>query len=155
MAFKLVAAGFGVVFGFMISWGHFTDPDEIRQMLLVEDLYLWKMFATAVAVGFAGSRLARGRRAWLVGERVTWTTACPQRRHFSGAVTFGIGWALAASCPAPIAPQLAQGIWWCAFTFAGVLGGVLLYQRRAAGATVDAGPDTPGDAAAPGAPAAA
>ena len=146
---RLTGLALGLVFGFMISWGHFTDPDEIRQMLLLEDLYLWKMFATAVAVAFVGSRLVRGRRAWLVRERVSWTTTRPASRHFTGAATFGVGWAVAASCPAPIAAQLAQGIWWSAFSFAGVAAGVLLYQRGAVHAPIDAGPDTPAEAPAP------
>lgn len=146
MRLKLVAAAFGALFGFMISWGHFTDPDEIRQMLLVEDLYLWKMFALAVAVGFVGSRLARGSRAWLVREPVAWVTASPQRRHLTGAATFGVGWAVAASCPAPIAAQLPQGVWWSLCTLAGVGVGVALYLRReeaVPGAISDAGPDSP------------
>ena len=154
MARRLTGLALGLVFGFMISWGHFTDPDEIREMLLLEDLYLWKMFATAVAVAFVGSRLVRGRRAWLVRERVSWTTSRPARRHFTGAATFGIGWAVAASCPAPIAAQLAQGVWWSAFTLAGVGAGVLVYQRRASEASLDAGPDTPGSARAAAIPAA-
>jgi hypothetical protein len=146
MRMKLAAAAFGVLFGFMISWGHFTDPDEIREMLLLEDLYLWKMFAAAVAVAFVGSRLVRGSRAWLVGERVDWATSRPERRHFAGAGLFGLGWAVAASCPAPIAAQFAQGVWWSLFTLAGVGAGVLLFQRRQANAGdahFDAGPDTP------------
>ena len=157
MARRLTGLGLGLLFGFMISWGHFTDPDEIREMLLLEDLYLWKMFATAAVVAFAGSRLVRGRRAWLVRERVSWTTSRPARRHFTGAAIFGVGWAVAASCPAPIAAQLAQGVWWSAFTLAGVGAGVLLYQRRAGEESLDAGPDTPGEERAvviPAAPAA-
>jgi uncharacterized membrane protein YedE/YeeE len=152
MTARLVGGAFGLLFGFMISWGHFTDPDEIREMLLLEDLYLWKMFATAVAVAFVGSRLVRGRRAWFVRERVSWTTSRPGSRHFAGAATFGLGWAIAASCPAPIAAQLAQGVWWSAFTLVGVGAGVLLYQRREAArpdARADAGPDTPAEPVAP------
>lgn len=148
MPARLVGLGFGALFGFMISWGHFTDPDEIREMLLLQDAYLWKMFATAVFVAFVGTRLIRGRRAWLVGERVSWTTARPARRHLVGATCFGVGWAVAASCPAPIAAQLAQGVWWSLFTLAGVGVGTLLYQRRVAhrGAVAfDVGPDTPAD----------
>ena len=153
MALRLTGLTLGVVFGFMISRGRFTDPDEIREMLLLEDFYLWKMFATAVVVAFIGSRMVRGRRAWLVRERVSWTTTRPAGRHLTGAATFGVGWAVAASCPAPIAAQLAQGIWWSAFSFAGVATGVLLYQRRAVGALVDAGPDTPAESPAAAVPA--
>lgn len=152
MAQRLAGVGFGLWFGFMISWGHFTDPDEIREMLLLQDLYLWKMFATAVAVAFVGSRLVRGRRAWLVRARVGWTTSRPERRHFAGAGVFGLGWAIAASCPAPIAAQLAQGVWWSLFPLAGIGAGVLIYQRRHAddGAPgFDAGPDTPAELPSP------
>jgi uncharacterized membrane protein YedE/YeeE len=148
MDFKLVAGAFGMVFGFMISWGRFTDPDEIRQMLLLEDLYLWKMFALAVTVAFVGSRLVRGSRAWLAREPVGWVTVRPERRHVTGSVVFGLGWAVAASCPAPIAAQLAQGVWWSVFTFAGVGAGVLLYLHREATAgagAIEAGPDSPAE----------
>lgn len=151
MRVKLVAWAFGAAFGFMISWGHFTDPDEIRQMLLLEDLYLWKMFALAVAIGFVGSRLVRGSRAWVVRERVSWATGRPEGRHVWGAAVFGLGWAVATSCPAPIAAQSTQGMWWSVFAFAGVGAGVLLYLRQqeaAPGAATDAGPDTPADLAA-------
>lgn len=58
-------------------------------------------------------------------------------------------WAVASSCPAPIAAQLAQGVWWSAFTFAGVGAGILLYLREQARrpmAAFDAGPDTPAEA---------
>ena len=152
MRLKLVSGAFGVLFGFMISWGHFTDPDEIQQMLLLEDLYLWKMFALAVGVAFIGTRLVRGRPARLVPGRISWTTARPTPRHIGGAAVFGVGWAVAASCPAPIAAQLAQGVWWSTFTFAGVGIGVLLYlrrQERTIVETLDVGPDTPAQPATP------
>ena len=60
---RAVAVGFGAVFGFAISWGQFTDPDRLREMLLPQDPYLYVMMATAVAIGFVGARLLRGRQA--------------------------------------------------------------------------------------------
>ena len=142
MRLRLAAGAFGVLFGFMISWGHFTDPDAIRSMLLLEDAYLWQMFVLAVAVAFVGLRLVRGRRARLTGEPIGWTTLRPQRRHVTGAAIFGLGWAIATACPAPIAAQLAQGMWWSVFAVAGIAFGVLLHARRSE--QVEAGPDTPG-----------
>ena len=50
-AVKAVGLGFGVVFGFLISWGQFTDPDRIRDMLLLNDLYLYAMMFSAMAIG--------------------------------------------------------------------------------------------------------
>ena len=146
---KAAALFFGAVFGFMISWGWFTDPDAIRDMLLLEDLYLWKMFALAVATAFVGTRLLRHRRSLVTHEEIDWVTSRPRRRHVTGAVIFGTGWAVTSACPAPIAAQLAQGIPWALFTVAGLVTGILLYQRGPAGVTaVDAGPDTPAEAGA-------
>ena len=87
------------------------------------------MMGTAVAVGFAGTRLLRRfARALLTGDPVSWETEGPRRRHVVGAAIFGVGWAIADTCPAPIAAQLGQGAPGL-FTFAGVLVGILGYLR--------------------------
>jgi uncharacterized membrane protein YedE/YeeE len=128
---RAAAFGFGAAFGIAMSWGQFVDPDRIRDMLLLSDPYLYLMMGTAVAVGFVGVRLLRrvGLRALLTGEPVTWETAKPARRYVIGSAIFGVGWAVADTCPAPIAAQLAQGALWSLFTFAGVLVGILAYLR--------------------------
>jgi uncharacterized membrane protein YedE/YeeE len=130
---RAVAVGFGAVFGFAISWGQFTNPDRLREMLLLQDPYLYVMMATAVTIGFVGARLLRRRhaRALVTGEPIAWTTTRPERRHVVGAAIFGVGWAITDSCPAPIAGQLAQGVAWSLFTIAGVMLGIALFFRRA------------------------
>jgi uncharacterized protein len=138
MGVRAAAAGFGVVFGFVISWGQFTDPDRIRDMLLLEDAYLYLMMATAVLVGFVGTRLLRRfrARALITGNLIGWDTTRPAPRHVAGAALFGIGWSISDSCPGPIAAQLTQGVGWSVFTAAGVGLGVLAYlvwQERRAG----------------------
>jgi uncharacterized protein len=130
---RAVAVGFGAVFGFAISWGQFTNPDRLREMLLLQDPYLYVMMATAVTIGFVGARLLRKRRAraLMTGAPIAWTTTRPERRHVVGAAIFGVGWAITDSCPAPIAGQLAQGVAWSLFTIAGVMLGIALFFRRA------------------------
>ena len=130
---RAVAVGFGAVFGFAISWGQFTNPDRLREMLLLQDPYLYVMMATAVTIGFVGARLLRKRRAraLMTGTPIAWTTTRPERRHVVGAAIFGVGWAITDSCPAPIAGQLAQGVAWSLFTIAGVMLGMALFFRRA------------------------
>jgi uncharacterized membrane protein YedE/YeeE len=130
---RAVAVGFGAVFGFAISWGQFTNPDRLREMLLLQDPYLYVMMATAVTIGFVGARLLRRRhaRALVTGVPIAWTTTRPERRHVVGAAIFGVGWAITDSCPAPIAGQLAQGVAWSLFTIAGVMLGIALFFRRA------------------------
>ena len=119
------------MFGFAISWGQFTDPDRLREMLLLEDPYLYLMMATAVAIGFVGVRLLRRAhaRALLTGTPVSWTTRRPERRHVVGSAIFGVGWAVTDSCPAPIAGQLAQGVLWSVITMVGLFRGIALSYR--------------------------
>jgi uncharacterized membrane protein YedE/YeeE len=128
----LAAGAFGSAFGFLISWGQFTDPDRIREMLLLEDFYLYLMMFTAMAVGFVGIRVVRRRRktALLTGEPISWKVEKPRANHIAGAAIFGLGWAISDSCPAPIAGQLAQGVLWAVPTIAGVLIGIELFFRR-------------------------
>ena len=128
---KGAALAIGAAFGFLISWGQFSDPDRIRDMLLLEDLYLYEMMLSAMAVGFIGIRLLRrrGARSLLTRETINWVTERPRSNHIAGAAIFGAGWAVADSCPAPIAAQLAQGVGWSVFTIAGVFAGIWLYFR--------------------------
>jgi uncharacterized protein len=132
LATALIATLLGAVFGFMLSWGQFMNPDRIRDMLLLEDPYLYEMMFSAIAVAYVGVRLLRRFhvRALIGGGLVSWVTERPAKHHLAGAAIFGLGWAITDSCPAPIAGQLAQGVWWSVFTIAGVFVGIELYLRR-------------------------
>src|SRR3954447_1993869 len=132
MRVRLAACFFGAGFGFLISWGQFSDPDRIRDMLLLSDPYLYLMMFSAIGVAFAGTWLLRRRnaRAILTGEPLSVERTRPERRHIVGAAIFGLGWAVADSCPAPIAAQLTQGVWWSICTIAGVFLGVEVSLRR-------------------------
>lgn len=129
---RVAAAVLGLAFGFLLSWVGMTDPDMIRRMLLLEDAYLFLVFFSAVAVAFVGVHALRWRntRSLLTGERVSWTTARPERRHVGGSVVFGAGWAIASTCPGPVAAQLGQGMVWSVFTTAGIVLGVVLHSLR-------------------------
>jgi uncharacterized membrane protein YedE/YeeE len=131
---RRAAAFVGVVFGFLLSWGQATSPDEIRQMLLLEDPYLYLMLGSGVLVATIGTRLLRRARAraLVTGEPVGWERLRPERRHVVGSALFGVGWAVSNACPGPIAAQLGQGFAWSLFTLAGVVVGVALYLRSPA-----------------------
>jgi uncharacterized protein len=131
LGIRVAAILFGSAFGFLLSWGQFTSPDRIRDMLLFEDLYLYEMMFSAMAIGFVGLRLLRRfhARALISGDVVSWVTERPARNHLIGAFLFGVGWAVTDSCPAPIAGQLAQGVWWSIATIAGVFVGIEIFFR--------------------------
>jgi uncharacterized membrane protein YedE/YeeE len=126
---RAAALGLGLVFGFALSWSGMTDPDLIRQMLLLQDAYFFLVMASSMAVAFAGVRILRARRAraLLTGDVVSWRTSRPSPRHVTGSVLFGAGWATSLSCPGPIAAQLGQGLFWSVFTIAGIAVGILVH----------------------------
>jgi uncharacterized protein len=129
---RAAAVACGVAFGFLISWGTLTDPDTIHRMLRLQDAYVFLMMGAAVGVGFVGVRLLtrRSRPALLTGEPIRARIDRIERRHVVGSAMFGLGWAIADTCPGPVAAQLGQGLPWALCTAAGVTGGVLLFQAR-------------------------
>ena len=120
----------GLVFGVTLSWTGMSDPDVIRGALLFKEAYLFLFFAAAVLTATIGVHLLRRRRALLTGERIDWQAVPVQRSHVAGSVVFGTGWALADTCPGPIATQVGQGVVWSLFTIAGVVAGIWLFLRR-------------------------
>ena len=138
-----MVAAFGAAFGFLLSWGTLTDPDTIREMLRLQDAYVFLMMGGAVAVGFAGVKLLTRRpaRALVTGEPVVVRTDRIERRHLAGSAMFGLGWAIADTCPGPVAAQLGQGLPWALCTAAGITGGVLLFQARRRAAAPARPPD--------------
>ena len=82
----LAAFVVGAVFGLTLAWSGMTNPDVLRDGLLFRDPYLMLFFASALATAFVGLRVLKVMqpRALLTGERVSWTTVRPQRRHVVG-----------------------------------------------------------------------
>ena len=137
MRTRLAALAVGVVFGLVLCWSRMADPDVIRSALLLEQSYLYLFFASAVLVAAVGGELVRRsrRRALLADASVGWSRQPTQRRHIVGGLVFGLGWAVADACPGPIATQLGQAIPGALATMAGVVLGIVLFQRGATGET--------------------
>ena len=129
---RLAVGAVGVVFGFVLAWSGMANPDVIRSGLLLDDFYLYGLFATALGTATVGLRLLRRfqARALLTREPIAWSVVRPARRHVVGSVLFGVGWAVSAACPGPIAAQLGGGAVWSLATLAGVLAGIKLYLVR-------------------------
>lgn len=131
---RSTGAAVGLVFGFVLCWSGMIDPNVIRSALLFESSYLFLFFGSAVLVATVGVELLRHlrARALLTGTPVNWTRERVGRRHIVGSLLFGVGWGVANACPGPIAAQIGQGILWTVPLLAGVVIGVLLFQRGGA-----------------------
>jgi uncharacterized protein len=126
------AAALGIAFGFAISWVHATDPDAIRQMLLLDDLYLFGVLGVSTVTAFVGMRALRRLRVrtLVTREPLRWTPVRPERRHVVGSAVFGLGWGIANTCPGPVAAQLGQGALWSLLTIAGIVIGIRVRERQ-------------------------
>ena len=56
---RFVAVGFGTAFGFLLAWAQLTDPGVIQRMLLLREIDVYLLMATAMAVAYVGVRLLR------------------------------------------------------------------------------------------------
>jgi uncharacterized membrane protein YedE/YeeE len=129
---RAAGALIGLVFGLALCWSGMSSPVVIREALLLQDSYLFLMFASAVATATAGLWLLRRseRRALLADAPIGWAPERPARRHVLGSLMFGIGWGVADACPGPIATQVGQGVPWALFTLAGAATGIYVFLRR-------------------------
>lgn len=147
---RTASALLGVAFGFMLSWGRMTNPDAIQAMLLLEDPYLYLMMGSTIAVAYPALRLLQQvrNRTLLTAEPINLVRDKPQRHHFVGAAIFGLGWAIAVTCPGPISAQLGQGYAWALVTMAGMVLGIAWGQsgwRRSAPMLESPARSLPGD----------
>jgi uncharacterized membrane protein YedE/YeeE len=129
---RLAGALLGIVFGVTLSWSGMAVPDVLRAALLLQQSYLFLMFASAVLTATVGLALLRRTRdrAALTRAPLSYGREQPARRHVVGSLLFGLGWGIADACPGPVAAQIGQGIPWAVFTLTGLVGGVWLYLRR-------------------------
>ncbi|HKK13726.1 MAG TPA: YeeE/YedE thiosulfate transporter family protein [Gammaproteobacteria bacterium] len=116
---------FGLLMGLTLAATGFTDFAKVHAMFTFHSFTLLAVFVGALVlngVGFAV--LARGKKI-------------PQKPFSKGlvpgSVLFGVGWAITGACPAVVLAQLGQAQFAAVFTLGGILTGVWVYRRLAAG----------------------
>ncbi len=119
----------GVAFGFALSRAGATHFDFYAQLFLFQNWQLLWVIATAVAVGVPGVMVLKRLRAKaLLGRREIVFEAKPWRKGLIlGALIFGTGWGLTASCPGSILAMLGEGKLGTLPTLCGILVGTYGY----------------------------
>ncbi|MFA9428760.1 DUF6691 family protein [Egicoccus sp. AB-alg2] len=107
---RLVGLLLGLVFGAALWLSGMADYDVIHRGLLFQEAHLYLMMVASI--GTAAPLL------WLL-ERRRWRTPFggplrigreqPQAKHVKGGLTFGVGWAVAGTCPGAVAAMVAGG----------------------------------------------
>ena len=131
------AAGLvGVVFGAMLFLSGMADYDVIHDGLLFRHAHLYLMMLATMVTGIPALWLLRRHRPRsLFGGPVEVTRDTFERKHLSGGLIFGTGWAIAGTCPGAVAAMAASGKPLALFVILGIaVGGTLrdVQEERAA-----------------------
>jgi len=103
----------GVVFGIVLTKGELVSWFRIQEALRFDGLYLYEVFASALAVAIPAFALLKRRRVRsLAGELVAVPPKALGRgyRYIIGGSIFGMGWGIAGACPGPLFALLGAGV---------------------------------------------
>lgn len=121
----LMYALFGLVMGCLLSAVGFTDFNEVHNMFTFSDFRLLLLFASTVAITMVGFAV--------LARKVTIPKKSFTKGTIPGSILFGTGWAITGACPSIALVQLGEGKIVAAFTVLGILFGVWMYRKLAAG----------------------
>lgn len=119
----------GIIFGFLMSHAGATTYDFHAKLFLLENFQLLKVIGTAVVVGIFGVFLLKQFKvkAFLSDEEVDFVKKPYQKGLITGALLFGIGWGMTASCPGTIPAMIGEGKVGAIFTLLGIIIGTTAF----------------------------
>jgi len=123
---NLIVFILAVCFGFALSRSGASDYDFIQKMFLLEDIQLYGIIGSAVAVTAPGLWLLKRYGKNARGEPLQINRKHENRGNIVGGALFGIGWALTGMCPGPILVNIGEGKLYAWAAFVGVLAGTYL-----------------------------
>jgi uncharacterized membrane protein YedE/YeeE len=102
----------GVLFGIVLTKGELASWFRIQEALRFDGLYLYLMFASALAVALPLFGLLERRHVRsIAGEPIAIAPKTLGRgyRYVIGGAIFGLGWGIAGACPGPLFALLGSG----------------------------------------------
>lgn len=122
----------GLLFGIGLIVSGMTDPSKIIGFLDLAgawDPSLAFVMGGAILVGLVAFRIARKRRAPLLGGAMLLPTARSiDRPLILGSVAFGVGWGLAGYCPGPAIVAFGAGQDKAVVFTVAMIAGMALYE---------------------------
>lgn len=119
----------GIIFGIVMYKSEAASWFRIFEMFQFQSFHMYGIIASALFLGIVGIYLIKKKNLRTIeGESITFT---PKEKGFGrymyGGIIFGLGWALAGSCPGPIYTLIGAGYVSVIVVLAGSLLGTLLY----------------------------
>lgn len=119
----------GIAFGFFMSHAGATTYDYHAKMFLFQDFQLLIVIAMAVVIAMIGVTLMKKFHVTAIatGAEVDFVKKPYQKGLIAGAMLFGIGWGMTASCPGTIPAMIGEGKIAGIFALIGLLIGTMAY----------------------------
>ena len=130
MRLNLIGLLFGALFGGLLAGANLHEYDTIHAMLRLDEPDVFLIMGSAIAVSapllwFFDRRPTRT----LYGGEFGLSRSKPERHHVQGGALFGIGWAVAGTCPAPALVMVSSGALLGLVAIAGIFLGLHLNER--------------------------
>jgi uncharacterized membrane protein YedE/YeeE len=124
---KLLSVMLGTIFGILLVSIGGTTFNTMAGMFLFTDFQLPIVLGLAVITGAAGMFLVNRMKAKSIvsQKEITFGAVKFSRRVFIGALFFGTGWALTASCPGTAMVMIGEGKLTGLFVVAGIIVGTI------------------------------
>jgi len=130
---NLTGLSIGILFGGLLAGAQLHEYDTIHAMLRLKEADVFLLMASAIGVSAPLLWLLERRNLnTLLGGRIALSRSMPQRHHIKGGALFGIGWAVAGTCPAPALVMLSSGALLGLVAIAGIFLGLHLNTLAAA-----------------------
>lgn len=131
MKLNLIGLTFGMMFGGVLAASNLHEYDTIHAMLkLAEpDVFLFMASAIAVSAPLLWMLERRGLNTPFGGE-LKLSRSMPEAHHLKGGALFGIGWAIAGTCPAPALVMVSSGAILGLVALPGIFLGLHLRERQ-------------------------
>jgi uncharacterized protein len=122
----------GIAFGGILAGARLHEYDTIHSTLSFEDPYVFLFMGSAVAISAPLLWwLERRGTETPLGGTLALSRAKPEPHHLKGGALFGIGWAVAGTCPAPALVMLSSGALLALVAIPGIFIGLGLRERQA------------------------
>lgn len=129
---------FGMAFGGLLAGANLHEYDTIHAMLRLDEPDVFLLMASAIAVSAPALWwLEREGIITPFGGKLSLSRSRPERHHIQGGALFGLGWAIAGTCPAPALVMVSSGALLGLVAMAGLFLGLHLSQRDTAAAPGD------------------
>ena len=122
----------GIAFGGILAAAQLHEYDTIHSTLKLEDPYVFLFMGSAIAVSAPLLwLLERRNHTTPLGGKLALSKAKPEAHHIKGGALFGIGWAIAGTCPAPALVMVSSGAVLGLVALPGIFIGLRLRERHA------------------------